>query len=141
MMKKTLAILALAFAAFVGLRHYLIIKPVEYPINRDQGWNYGDVAHILPTVNHQRFLIKVSFLKPLAEVPVLKVGGASIVKGAKTDSEGRFWMFDAGGLNPDTEYLLSMTDGKGAALCDPWPLRTFPHPEANPKRLRLLIST
>ena len=32
--------------------------------NKTAGWNSGDVAHLLPTVNHQRFLIKASFTRP-----------------------------------------------------------------------------
>jgi hypothetical protein len=140
-MKKILLGLILLVAAFMGLRYYLIVKPVDYPVNRDPGWNHGDVFHILPTVNHERFLIKTSFTRRLADAPVLKVGQAAVVKGVKTDTEGRFWTFDAGGLAPDTEYELSLSDAGGKKLCDPWPLKTFPHPNSKPKRLRLLVYT
>ena len=141
MLRKLILGLFLFIAAFIGLRYYLIVKPVDYPVNRTPGWNQGEVFHILPAVNHERFLIKTSFTKNLADAPVLKVGQAAMAKGVKTDSEGRFWMFDAGGLAPDTEYELILTDDGGKQLCDPWPLKTFPHPDSNPKRLRLLIYT
>jgi len=141
MMKKISLVLIILIAAFIGLRYYLIGKPVDYPVNRDPGWNHGEVFHILPTVNHERFLIKTSFTKNLADPPVLKVGQATVVKGVRTDTEGRFWMFDAGGLAPDTEYELVLTDVGGKSLCDPWPLKTFPHPDSKPERVRLLIYT
>lgn len=140
-MKKILYGSVIFVAAFIGLRYYLIIKPVDYPVNRDPGWRHGEVFHILPTVNHQRFLIKTSFMRPLTDAPVLRVGHAGAVKGVKTDTEGRFWMFDARGLAPETEYRLELTDAAGQKLCDPWPLKTFPHPDANPERVRLLIYT
>jgi len=141
MMKKILLGLFLLIAAFIGLRYYFIIKPVVYPVNHDPGWNHGEVFHILPTVNHERFLVKISFMKQLAEAPILRVGQTAVVKGEKTDTEGRFWMFDAGGLAPDNEYELALIDADGKKLCDPWPLKTFPHPDSNPKRVRLLIYT
>ena len=140
-MKKIFLGFLLVVAAFIGLRYYLIVKPVDYPVNRDPGWNHGEVFHILPTVSHERLLIKTSFTKNLADPPDLKVGRTVAVKGVRTDTEGRFWMFDAGGLAPDTEYELVLTDAGGKKLCDPWPLKTFPHPDSSPKRLRLLIYT
>ena len=45
-MKKWLIALLMLIAVFAGLRYYLIIKPVDYPINRDAGWNPGSVLHI-----------------------------------------------------------------------------------------------
>jgi len=140
-MRKTIIGLAAVIVIITGLRYYLIIKPVEYPVNRDPGWNHGEVFHLLPTVNHRRFLIKVSFQRPLAQAPVLTAGRTAAVKGTKTDTEGRFWMFDVDGLVPDTAYELTLTDGAGKRLCDPWPLRTFPHPDSKPRKVRLLIST
>jgi hypothetical protein len=140
-MKRVLIGLFIGILAFIGLRYYLIIKKVDYPVNRDKGWNYGEVMHILPTVNHNRFLIKMSFVKPLAAAPLLHVGKAATVTGAITDTEGRFWMFDSPGLAPDTKYMLTLTDSRGNKLCDPWPLKTFPHPDSSPERARLLIYT
>jgi hypothetical protein len=100
--KKILIGLILVVIAFFGLRTYLIIKPVDYPINYDKGWNEGELLHILPTVNHERFLIKTSFKQPLKTKPVLEVKGEKSVQGVMTDTEARFWMFDAKGMAPDT---------------------------------------
>jgi hypothetical protein len=140
-MKKWFIALLVFVAVFAGLRYYLIIKPVEYPINRDPGWNPGAVLHILPTANHERFLIKVSFLQPISEPPLLQVGQVSPVTGVKTDTEGRFWMFDAPGLAPETQYTLTLKTASGKTLCDPWPLKTFPAPDSDPVCVRLLIYT
>jgi hypothetical protein len=38
-MKKWFIALLMLIAVFAGLRYYLMIKPVDYPINRDAGWN------------------------------------------------------------------------------------------------------
>ena len=62
------------------------------------------------------------------------------------DSAGSFWRFDATDLEPDTEYELALHDGRGGggrgrALLDPWPLRTFPLPDAEMDRVRLLVYT
>ena len=46
----------------------------------------------------------------------------------------------AGGLEPDTEYALQLLGG-GETLCDPWPLRTFPSPSAQPESVRFLAYT
>ena len=140
-MKKWLIALLMLIAVFSGLRYYLIIKPVDYPINRDAGWNPGSVLHILPSANHERFLIKVSFLQPVTEAPLLQVGQASTVLGVRTDTEGRFWMFDAPGLSPDTEYTLALKTASGKSVCDPWPLKTFPTPDSDPVCVRLLVYT
>lgn len=139
--KKILIGLFLVAAAFFGLRAYLIIKPVNYPINYDKDWNEGDLLHILPTVNHERFLIKTSFKQPLKTPPVLEVNGQKRIPGMMTDTESRFWMFDAQGLSPDTEYELVLKNANGQNLCDPWPLKTFPAPDASPEHVRLLIYT
>ena len=59
----------------------------------------------------------------------------------RTDSQGEFWLFDAPGLEADRTYELRLLDASGARLCDPWPLATFPHPQAEVERFRLLIYT
>src|SRR5918993_55383 len=105
--------------------------------NRSGGWNSGDVAHLLPTVNHQRFLIKTSFKQPHA-APMLLVDRRK-VPGRKVDTLGLFWTFDVAELEPARRYELQLLDVRGRALCDPWPLPTFPAPTESPKQLRLLI--
>jgi hypothetical protein len=136
-----IGLLLVVLAAFFGLRTYLIVKPVDYPVNYDEDWDEGELVHILPTVNHERFLIKTSFKAPLETVPVLQAGPRKTVRGVMTDTEGRFWMFDIPGLAPDTEYELVLRSGDGRRLCEPWPLRTFPAPDAQPEHVRLLIYT
>jgi hypothetical protein len=106
----------------------------------DDGWNAGLVAHLLPTVSHDRILLKASFHEPLKEIPFLHVGGRPIV-GERTDREGFFWQFDAAGLEPSRPYALVLTDARGRPLCDEWPLTTFPAADDQPKQLRLLIFT
>jgi len=140
-MKRIIVGLLIFVVAILGLRYYLIIKKVDYPVNREDGWNHGQVMHILPAVNHKRFLVKMSFIEPLDKAPVLRVGDAATVTGTMTDTRGRFWMFDARGLSPDTEYKLRLENSAGKKICDSWPLKTFPHPESSPKKVRLLIYT
>ena len=105
----------------------------------DDGWNSGTVAHILPTVDHQRFLIKVSFHQPPAGTVSLRVNDRQI-PGINTDSDALFYRFDVADLSPDTEYRLQLQSAD-ADLCDPWPLKTFPHPDAAVDHFRLLAYT
>lgn len=51
MKKKILFIFLLVIIAFIGFRYYLIIKSVDYPVNRDPGWKHGDVFHTLPAAS------------------------------------------------------------------------------------------
>jgi len=92
------------------------------------------VAHILPTVSHDRALVKASYAAPLSRPPILKIGKRAVT-GTTADSRGRFWRFDAAGLSPATEYKLEL-DGT-----EPWTLRTFPEPGAKIDKFRLLVYT
>jgi hypothetical protein len=139
--KRIITAILILVAVFTGLRTWLIVKPVDYPVNHDENWFAGDVVHILPGANHERFLIKTSFRKPLKGIPLLKVGGLKTVSGGMTDTSGRFWMFDVPGLIPDTEYELVLEDAGGSKLCDAWPLKTLPDPDASPEHVRILIYT
>lgn len=104
-------------------------------------WDAGQVTHLLPTVSHERMLIKASFRQPLAQTPVLDLAGRR-VRGQQTDSRGEFWQFDVQGLKPATTYRLSLLSGeRGRSLCESWTLRTFPAPGDRPTALRLLIYT
>jgi hypothetical protein len=110
------------------------------PATAATGWNAGRLAHVIPTASHDRFLIKTSFVEPLAGQPRLLVGDRS-TPGIRGDSRGRFWRFDVAGLAPATAYTLQIADAGGRALCDPWPLKTFPAPDAPADRLRILAFT
>lgn len=135
--KSLLAFAILALAIILYDRHTIVeIKPPPPNLN----WNSGLVAHLLPTVSHNRILIKASFTRPLSEPPYLRVAESSF-PGLRTDTEGRFWCFDAPNLQPQTTYQLTLKSAAGESLCDHWPLSTFPAPDARPERLRLLIYT
>jgi hypothetical protein len=103
-------------------------------------WDAGSVVHILPTVNHKRILLKTSLRSPQKNPPRLHVGDHT-VKGIQTDTAGLSWCFDAGGLEPDHLYAVRLTNASGRGLCAAWKLKTFPHPSATPKQLRLQVYT
>src|SRR5262245_13439056 len=103
-------------------------------------WDAGPPNHIIPTANHERFLIKTSFKAPLKSAPLLSIDRRSVT-GQRTDDEGRFWRFDVSGLAADRQYKLRIIGGDGAALCDAWPLKTFPAPGTRPTKLRILSYT
>jgi hypothetical protein len=59
-----------------------------------------EVAHLLPTISHDRLLIKASLREARREAPVLRIGRRAFA-GIRTDTAGSFWTFDAAGLEPD----------------------------------------
>ena len=105
---------------------------------QENNWDDGVVAHILPTVNHNRILVATSF-KRVVNDPVLKVGNTSF-KGQMRDSKGYFWAFDCPNLTADTSYTLQLLEAN-EALCDAWPLKTFPAPDADVLQLKLMVYT
>jgi len=107
---------------------------------REENWDQGEVQHLIPTVSHDRFLIKASFAQAQQTAPELKVGAVS-VRGQPNTASGDFWQFDVTGLTPATPYQLALTGAGGRSLCEPWSLSTFPAPDATPERLRLMIYT
>jgi hypothetical protein len=112
-------------------------------VSRD-GWQAGQLRHILPGVSDSRMLIKTSFARPLAAPPVLRLQSGSFTRriaGRMSDTAGEFWQFYVEELTPDTRYELSLLDAAGNALCDAWPLATFPAPDQHVERLRLLCFT
>jgi hypothetical protein len=140
-MRRTLwitAALLLALAAVVIVDRRLSHEVVPPPPDPD--WEAGPLLHLLPTVSHDRILIKVSFRDPLTAAPRLKAGDR-VFQGRQTDTRGLFWAFDATGLAPATRYSLVIQSASGEDLCDAWPLTTFPAPDARPEQLRLLIYT
>jgi hypothetical protein len=102
------------------------------------GWDDGELAHLLPTSNHNRILIKASFKKPLAAAPTLQVGDQR-VSGERSDTRGLFWQFQAADLKSGTSHLMALTSSDGKALCQPWTLSTMPAPDEMPSKLRLLV--
>ncbi len=104
------------------------------------GWDPGRVRHLLPGVSDSRILLKASFDRPLSAAPVLRIGAAD-VPGRMTDTAGEYWQFQATGLQPGRRHTLSLHGADGASLCEPWPLSTFPAPDASPERFRMLFFT
>ncbi|MGE0664931.1 MAG: hypothetical protein AB7O49_00120 [Sphingomonadales bacterium] len=109
-------------------------------IRAEEGWDAGQVAHVLPTVSDRELLLKVSFRDALGAAPRLRVGG-SIVEGRKSDTAGRFWRFHASELAPGTSHRLELVDGAGKLMADPWSIRTAPAPDAEARSVRLLVFT
>src|SRR5271165_3607405 len=105
----------------------------EAPAPRDENWDQGGVQHLIPTVSHDRFLIKASFTQAQQGAPELMVG-TTRVRGQANTAAGDFWQFDVSGLSPSTPYQLSLTGSGGGALCEPWSLSTFPAPDVMPER-------
>ena len=105
-----------------------------------QGWDAGRVRHLLPAVNDSRMLLKASFDGPLSGAPTLRVGSTSVT-GRMNDTAGEYWQFHATGLEPARRHELSLVGADGRALCEPWPLSTFPAPDARPERFRMLFFT
>ncbi|MEP7366564.1 MAG: hypothetical protein ABI972_25180, partial [Acidobacteriota bacterium] len=103
-------------------------------------WDAGTVGHLLPGANHDRILLKASFTSPLAKPPVLRAKALSAA-GRRTDGEGRYWAFDLQGLKPATAYELRLHEAGGKPMCDPWTLRTLPHPDENLSKLRVMLYT
>ncbi len=101
------------------------------------GWNAGDLLHLLPTVNHRRFRVKASFRTPRAEALLLDVNGRR-TRGRSSDSGGQHFTFDLSGLDPATDYTLRILEATGDPICDSWPLATFPAPDDEPEHFRLL---
>ena len=104
------------------------------------GWDPGELHHLLPTASHTAFNLKASFRHPQDTAPVLRFGRREVV-GTRQDSDGRFWAFRAGGLEPGTRHALQLRHPAGHPLCDPWPLATLPAPDARPGRLRIVSFT
>src|SRR5215471_13473450 len=102
-------LLKLAGAA-VGASLGSSLAPASWRAQVD--WNAGELAHLLPTASHERFLIKSSFKAALDAPPVLRLGGRR-VQGAMTDTQRRFWMFDVDGLAPATQYDLEIVAADG----------------------------
>ena len=101
-------------------------------------WDRGSVRHLLPTVSDNGMLIKASFEAPVQGEPRLRVGDLT-VRGRMGDTRGEHWQFQVTGLASGRRYSLSLADGNGRALCQPWELATFPAPGERPERFRLLI--
>ena len=107
---------------------------------KNNTWDRGRLTHILPTVSHESFLIKVSFLSAVQNAPVLWVNDLKAM-GSMTDTQGLYWKFHVKGLKADTRYSLALKTNSGKLMCEPWTLKTFPSPDSSPKNVRILLFT
>lgn len=110
----------------------------------DDDWGRGPLLHLLPAVNDSNILIKASFNRSFSSAPVLHIQGGNSdqrISGYQNDSAGMFWQFYGQDLTPDTEYELVLRDSGGNALCESWPLSTFPADSQSPDRFRVLFYT
>ena len=133
-----------AAAAWLGSWPWQPLLAQQGALLGQDGWNSGQVRHILPGVSDTRMLIKISVARPLSEPPELRLqetGSIRRVAGHMNDTAGEFWQFYVEDLTPATRYELSLRDAAGNYLCDAWPLATFPAPDQNVDRLRLLFYT
>lgn len=105
-----------------------------------ESWDAGHLRHLLPTASATRFLLKASFVEPLAGAPTLRVGAATVT-GRLTDTAGAHWQFRVDGLTPGRRYTLALLDASGSSLCEPWDLSTFPADDALPDHCRGLFFT
>jgi hypothetical protein len=125
-------------ALFTTLPGELLAQAANPPASST--WNAGALSHLLPTVSDSAILIKASFAEPLAAAPLLRVGATDIT-GRMTDTAGQFWQFLATGLPPGKKHTLSLVGAGGRALCEPWELSTFPAPDSQPERFRVVFYT
>jgi hypothetical protein len=128
-------------AAFgLGMSSELLVQSVHAQALTKETWDAGSVRHILPQVSDTRMLVKASFNTPLISEPSLRVGDTT-VRGRMSDTRGEHWHFHITGLRPRQRYMLSLTSGNDAALCEPWELSTFPGRDERPQRARILFFT
>ena len=128
-------------AAFgLGMSAELLAQPAQAQAPTRAIWDAGSVLHILPQVSDTRMLVKASFNTPLISEPSLRIGDTT-VRGRTSDTRGEHWQFHVSGLRPGQRYMLSLTAGSGAALCEPWELSTFPGRDERPQRARILFFT
>lgn len=120
-------------------RRAFLLTTASAAAARAASWQAGSVAHLLPTASHDRILLKASFREKV-QSPVLRIG-KRLAPGKPTDTQGYFWSFDIQGLEPGQPHTLELADHRKRALCDPWPVKTFPAPEQAAQRFRLLIYT
>jgi phosphodiesterase/alkaline phosphatase D-like protein len=102
-------------------------------------WTSDAIEHLLTTVNDRRLLLKASVARPFASISLVLADRR--IAGQRTDSEGKFWEFDAQDLTPNQTYQATLIDAAGRPLGDSWPIRTFPDPQDMPEKLRLAIYT
>lgn len=98
------------------------------------------VRAILPSATHDTLAVKVLLDVPPANAPVLTIDGR-VVAARKMDIDGYSWGFIQRGLKGGAAHTLTLKDGHGAALREPWSLRTLPPLDSEPESYRILFFT
>jgi hypothetical protein len=127
-----------AAALFVNAPSELVAAAANSKPQIGGEWDQGQVRHLLPTVSDTEMLIKASFFEPQKYPPVLRVDSIT-VSGKMTDTQGEFWQFHVRNLKPGRTYQLNLKSHRGAHLCEPWELATFPDKNASPDQFRALF--
>lgn len=138
--RRRLLIHATATAAFLSDTLHRNIPGWNAFAQTVDDWDRGAVFHILPTVSHERILLKLSLREAQSGAPALTVGGRKIT-GARTDSRGFFWEFDIPNLAPARAYRLELRSDRGRALAEPWTISTFPDPSQHVDHVRVVFFT
>ena len=106
------------------------------------GWSRatGAVRAILPSATHDTLAIKVLLETPPSAPPVLTIDGRA-VSAQRMDVDGYAWGFVQGGLAGGRSHEITLRDEFGAALHDPWSLKTLPSLDSEPDHFRILFFT
>ena len=106
---------------------------------QESDWDAGKLFHLLPTVSHDRALLKCSFREALGQAPEITADGRRIT-GRRTDSRGLFWEFDIVALKSGTDHKLEIRS-EGRTLAEPWSISTFPELESDVGHVRIAFYT
>ncbi|PKQ01083.1 MAG: hypothetical protein CVT74_00970 [Alphaproteobacteria bacterium HGW-Alphaproteobacteria-13] len=100
----------------------------------------GTVRAILPSATHDTLAVKALLETPPSAPPVLTIDGRPVAA-QRMDVDGYAWGFIQRGLKGGTRHELNLKDEFGAALRDPWTLKTLPGLDSEPDHFRVLFFT
>jgi hypothetical protein len=98
------------------------------------------VRAIIPSASPDTLAIKVLLDSPPGAAPVLTIDGRPVAA-RKLDTDGYSWGFVQSGLKGGTAHTLTLKDEHGAALREPWSLKTLPPLDSEPESYRILFFT
>ena len=97
------------------------------------------VKHILSSASHERLGITLSLSKTTSKLELL-LNGSNLIKGRKTDKEGKHWQFLSNKLISNESYELQLIS-ENEPIYKRWTIKTFPDPEAKIKKLSFISFT
>ena len=97
------------------------------------------VKHILSSASHERLGISLSLSKSTLKLELL-LNGSNLIKGRKTDKEGKHWQFLSNKLISNESYELQLIS-ENEPIYKRWTIKTFPDPEAKIKKLSFMSFT